>query len=628
MSLRDGVSEAAGFFQGFWEYLGKHFEKNGESGKDAVDRLLFNYDLQRSLRSARISIPVDKYMMMAVLLPLVCAVCIAYIGVYLQMSEIDVNPLPFLPQIGTILLAAVLIPAGIFACIYYYPLLESSGRKSKIDLDLPYAITYMQALSNTLPLYAIIRSVYEASDLYGEVSKECGVIVRDVELFGMDLYSAFDDIKRTTPSPNFAELMNDLMLVYKAGGALSNFFAAKSASYREIARQEMETMLQFLEMMAEIYVTAFVAGPIAVCIMIVAQNLSGQSSLAGLMPLMMIGLPLGATAIIFVLYILLPREALGITRRVVEQNEFGRYPLGGDQMQLDEAFLKQIKRRKELLRILFLLRHPLKSYISDYRIAGVFCGIAVLLVYFAYTLDYFSDLPIDNTFEVFVSVLVIAGCIPLMVAYEGRSRYVKSVEKQLPEFLREISDMRDVGMTLQSAFTMISSNKSGILSQEIQVVSHEVKYGSTLSTAMVRMEERVGLISVKRAMSLLVRASEVTDYIREILTIAISDLEHYVKMKNKRLSVSFVYIAVIYLSFGIYLYSAYQMNVAFISSFSGYDLSFDLSGTKTDMFHIGILLAFFSGIMAGQLSTNNVLAGMKHSIILISATLLIFIYYI
>lgn len=297
-------------------------------------------------------------------------------------------------------------------------------------------------------------------------------------------------------------------------------------------------------------------------------------------------------------------------------------------MQLDEAFLKQIKRRKELLRILFLLRHPLKSYISDYRIAGVFCGIAVLLVYFAYTLDYFSDLPIDNTFEVFVSVLVIAGCIPLMVAYEGRSRYVKSVEKQLPEFLREISDMRDVGMTLQSAFTMISSNKSGILSQEIQVVSHEVKYGSTLSTAMVRMEERVGLISVKRAMSLLVRASEVTDYIREILTIAISDLEHYVKMKNKRLSVSFVYIAVIYLSFGIYLYSAYQMNVAFISSFSGYDLSFDLSGTKTDMFHIGILLAFFSGIMAGQLSTNNVLAGMKHSIILISATLLIFIYYI
>ncbi len=61
------------------------------------------------------------------------------------------------------------------------------------------------------------------------------------------------------------------------------------------------------------------------------------------------------------------------------------------------------------------------------------------------------------------------------------------------------------------------------------------------------MEERIGLTTVKRAISLLVKASEVTDYIREILSIAVADLEHYLKMKNKRMNVSFVYLAVIYL---------------------------------------------------------------------------------
>ena len=188
--------------------------------------------------------------------------------------------------------------------------------------------------------------------------------------------------------------------------------------------------------------------------------------------------------------------------------------------------------------------------------------------------------------------------------------------------------MRDIGMTLQGAIAMISGNKTGVLSSEIKIVTKELSYGAHLSNALVRMEERIGLVSVKREISLLVKASEVTDYIREILTIAISDLKHYIKMKSKRLNVSFVYLAVIYLSYGIYLYSAYQMNVAFISSFSSFDITFDLTSNKTDMFHIGIILAFFSGIMAGQMSSNSVLCGLKHSIIMLIATIITFVYII
>ncbi len=226
------------------------------------------------------------------------------------------------------------------------------------------------------------------------------------------------------------------------------------------------------------------------------------------------------------------------------------------------------------------------------------------------------------TMEVLMCVIIIAAALPLMTAYEIRRRYVTKVEKQLPEFLREIADMRDIGMTLQGAVSMISGNKTGVLSSEIKIVTKELSYGAHFSNALVRMEERIGLVSVKRAISLLVKASEVTDYVREILTIAISDLEHYIKMKSKRLNVSFVYLAV------IYLYSAYQMNVAFISSFSSFDITFDLTSNKTDMFHIGIILAFFSGIMAGQMSSNSVLCGLKHSIIMLIATIITFVYII
>ncbi|HJJ74297.1 MAG TPA: type II secretion system F family protein, partial [Methanocorpusculum sp.] len=481
----------------------------------------------------------------------------------------------------------------------------------------------------TVTLYTIFRNVYDAADLYGEVSRECGLIVRDVELFGEDLLTAIENTIKVTPSENFRELLNDLALVYKSGGNLTNFFNAKSESYRELARQQMDSLLQFMEMIAEIYVTAFVAGPIAIIIMLVAQNLSGSNSIGNMMPLLYIGLPLGAIALIGILYILLPPDNLGISRREIRDNEFGSDLLAENtETSPDAEFLKQVNARKKVLRILNIIRHPIKFFISDYTVPAVFSGIFALIVTLFWLNGTIGSIFPEYTVEAFVCILIIAAMIPLTAAYEIRRHYVNSVEKQMPEFLREISDMRDIGMTLQSSIAMISGSKTGVLSSEVKVVARELEHGAHLSNALVRMEERIGLVSVKRAISLLVKASEVTDYIREILTIAIADLEHYLKMKSKRFNTSFVYLAIIYLSFGIYLFCAYQMNVAFIASFEGMGVTFDLSQNKGDMYHIGMILGGFSGIMAGQLSGNSILCGLKHSIIMLAAVIVTFTFLI
>ena len=595
--------------------------------KSFMDSIFNNSKIEHDLRSAHIAIAPDQYMMLTILMTLLSGLLVLLVGVCLTVFNIN---LPIGIPLWVIIAAAViLIPAGIFVCFYYYPSLEASGRKNKIEQDLPYAITYMQALSSTVTLYTIFRNVYDAADLYGEVSRECGLIVRDVELFGEDLLTAIENTVKVTPSENFRELLNDLALVYRSGGNLTNFFNAKAESYRELSRQQMESLLQFLEMIAEIYVTAFVAGPIAIIIMLVAQNLSGTNSIGNMMPLLYIGLPLGAIALIAVLYILLPPDNLGISRREIRDNEFGAGLLAENtQTSADAEFLKQVNARKKVLRLVNIIRHPIKFFISDYAVPAVFSGIFAVGVLFLWITGVIGKIFPSYTMEVFVCLLLIAAMIPLMAAYEIRRHYVNNVEKQMPEFLREIADMRDIGMTLQSSIAMISSSKTGILSSEVKVVARELQHGAHLSNALVRMEERIGLVTVKRAISLLVKASEVTDYIREILTIAIADLEHYIKMKSKRFNVSFVYLAIIYLSFGIYLFCAYQMNVAFIASFEGMGVTFDLTQNKGDMFHIGMILAFFSGIMAGQLSGNSILCGLKHSIIMLAATIVVFIFFI
>lgn len=596
---------------------------------DILDKILFNTKLENALRSAHITVPVDQYMMLTILVTGFSGIMTALIGVLITVMGITIPFISLLPVWILITVSCILIPVGVFICFYYYPILEAQGRRNKIEQDLPFAITYMQALSSTITLYEIFRNVYEAADLYGEVSRECGLIVRDVELFGEDLLTAIENTIKITPSENFRELLNDLALVYRSGGNMRNFFNSKSESYREIARQQLDALLQFLEMIAEVYVTAFVAGPIAIMIMLVAQNLSGQNTMGNIMPFMMIFLPLGAIILIVILYILLPPDNLGIASREIRDSEYGPELLEtGTDTEPDAEFIKQINARKKVIKYLNILRHPIKFFISDYTIPGIIGVLLASLVCVSWITGTFAKIFPSMTTEVLICVIIIAASLPLMTAYEIRRRYVTKVEKQLPEFLREIADMRDIGMTLQGAISMISGNKTGVLSSEIKIVTKELSYGAHLSNALVRMEERIGLVSVKRAISLLVKASEVTDYVREILTIAISDLEHYVKMKSKRLNVSFVYLAVIYLSYGIYLYSAYQMNVAFISSFSSFDITFDLTSNKMDMFNIGIILAFFSGIMAGQMSSNSVLCGLKHSIIMLIATIITFVYII
>ena len=584
--------------------------------------------LTKDLRAAHLTTPAKKYLIDIIVQTAACALLFAVLIFLLDFLNIQ---LPYIESIPTWALAVFfvgIIPVGTFLFSYFYPKMLASGRKSKIDLDLPYAITYMQALSTTVTLYDIFKGVFESRDLYGEVSRECGLIVRDVEVFGFDLVTAIENAKETTPSENFRELLNDLLLVHRSGGDLKAFFQAKSDSYREISKNEMDSLLQFLEMIAEIYVTAFVAGPIAIIIMLVAQNLSGQNTLGNFMPLLFIGLPLGAMALIAILYILLPPNNLGITRRKIQDTEFFGDIISTSEEPRDEKFEKQILWKKRILRLKDILRHPMRFFISNYAVAGVLGFLLAVLVCILWGTEILPQLFPESSLLILICLLIIASILPLSLAYEIRNRYVVGVEKQLPEFLREISDMRDIGMTLQGAIHMIAGHKTGVLSSEIQVVSEELKYGSSLSGALVRMEERIGLTTVKRAISLLVRASQVTDHIREILSIAVTDMEHYLKMKSKRFNVSFVYLAVIYLSFAIYLFAAYEMNVAFISSFSSFNVSFDISGNKQDMFIIGIILAFFSGIMAGQMSANTMLSGLKHSIIMLIMTIITFVYLI
>lgn len=594
-----------------------------------VDAWLEGTNIRKYIRAAHLPYSQYSYFLLLLKCSIASVSIFAILTIYILSLPDDVQLIPGMANIYTILIAFVLLVPGVIIGIFTYPQTVATGRKSSIDLDLPYAITYMQALSTTMTLYNVIRKIYEADDLFGEVGKEFGLIVRDVEVFGDDLYTAIRNLQKVTPSKNLEEFLNDLLLLSNSGGDVTNFLSSRSAYFRESAARELESILKTIEVMAEVYVTAFVAGPITMIIIIVAQNLGGKSDLAGYMPLIIIGLALGSIGMIYILYLMLPSIKMDITRKPREESEFSDVMIGKEEYsKVDKSFLKRVEAKRKRFKLENLLKNPARAYISDYNYGialGCVCGGIVSALYY---LGYLNEWIPGMSLEAFISLLIIFSLAPPSLAYEGRSWFVNSVESHTPEFLRQLVDMKDVGVTLQTAISLISNSKLGVLSQELVMTSEDIRRGATTINALVRMEDRIGLVSVKRAMSLLVKASEVTDYIKDVLIIAINDFEHYLKLKKDRFNIAITYVMIVYLAVGIYMYTAYSLNVSFVSSFTNFNISFDTSGNLTDMFRIGLVLGFFSGLMAGQLSANSVLAGLKHAILLVLGCFVLFVFII
>ncbi|MDD1691027.1 MAG: type II secretion system F family protein [Methanoregula sp.] len=591
-----------------------------------IEMALLGTHLSRDLCAAHMPVTADRYLRTARINVLVSLALVAGLFAFVSLTGISFGLFTLVPPaLFWALLFCGMVP-GLWLYLVLYPGIVARGRKSRIELELPYAVSYMQALSTTMSPFEVIRRIYEERTMFGEVSREFGQVVRDVELFGDDLITAMHNLQHTTPSPLLADFFNDLCIVFESGGSFSAYLATKTEYFHQQARRELDVVLKTMEIMAEVYVSAFVAGPIALIIMIVAQGMTSKGTMSWLLPMMYILIPAGAIVMIWILSLMLPPENLEVSSsKAVEYGTGADVPVQGG-LPGDPEFYRYIEAKKRRFRLIDNLRHPLRTYISHYAYGitlGAACsGIAAVLFAWGALGAVFPK----NTFEAGICLIIIAFIAPVSLSYECRKWYVNSIEKNIPEFLRELADMKEIGLTLPDAIQRISSAKLGVLSSELSHVTRDVRTGSYVNAALIRMDQRIGLVSVKRAISLLVKAGEITSDLRQIIIIAITDFEHYLKMKRERANTAIVYVMIIYLSFGIYLFTAYQLNGPFMVSFSTYNINFNLEQNVTDMFRIAIILGTFSGIMAGQFSSNSILAGFKHSIVLLTAAIALFVF--
>jgi archaeal flagellar protein FlaJ len=620
------------------------------------------HSLHADMVSARVGMTLDQYLWRSAKIALLAGILFALLG-YIASAYFSLRfltgrtglynvfniqlPVFFSTLYPADYLKAVIIVVSFiigtfigYAVLLRLPALGKNNRKIKINLTLHNAVAYMYAMRRGgAQLMTIFRSLSDRANIYGEVALEFRQIVRDADFFGYDVVSAIRHLSETTPSEKLKDFLEDLLSVIESGGDMAEFLSTRVRLYQEEARFEQRQFLNVLSIVAESYVTLFVAGPLFLIIIMVVMGMMGGSAVLQLALVTYLVLPVGS--IVFILLIDLISIKAEKTEHYVRTKWLHTYSDVTIVKKADEESLfEQLRKYDQLRNLVYNLKHPLESFISNVN-HTFYITVPVACIY---VITVLVSVPHYSEIETFINVvddhIVIALLIiliPYAIFYEIWSRKVLGIQALIPDFLERMAGINQVGLTIAQAIAIMVNTNLGLLSYEIRRIKRDMEWGANFTEALMRFEERVSTPSIARTVTLITKASEMSGQIGEVLSIASSDAKMTEVLKKERLGEMFIYTAIVYLSFFVFLFVVGVLTTQFLPvlaniSTKGLPASGALSGIGSVpvitfsrlLYHACLVQAVFSGLIAGQMGESSLAAGVKHSCILLIIALVAF----
>ncbi|NLB00777.1 MAG: secretion system protein [Methanomicrobiales archaeon] len=522
-----------------------------------------------------------------------------------------------------------------------YPSIQKKNREARINLVLHSAVSYMYAMRRGgAQIVPIFRAIGESAAVYGEVAHEFRRVVRDTDYFGYDQITALRHLQETTPSEKLAEFIQDLVSVVESGGDVLGFLETRVRVYQEDARFEQKTFLSTLQLMAEGYVTLFVAGPLFIIIVMLVMGFMSSAPVLQLAIVIYLLIPVGS------LFFILAIDTISIKTETVERytemkwlREFS--DVRTEERAGEELLVQQLNHYDRVRHIRAFLRRPLETFLIEPN-RTLYVTVPVAL---AYILFVFLATPAYADPEILVDVLddhlivaLLILLIPFGVFHQFWRSKVMAIEASIPEFLNRLSGINQVGLTLAQAIEILVRADLGVLTYEIKKVGRDIEWGANVQDALVRFEERIRTPTIARSITLITTASRMTGDIGEVLSIAARDAAISENLKRERGGEMFIYTAIVYLVFIVFLFVVAVIDTQFLSVLADVN-TLSPGGMVTDpvslgdtsvttfrllLYHACLIQALFSGLIAGQMGEASLRAGVKHAAVMLIIALVVF----
>jgi flagellar protein FlaJ len=183
------------------------------------------------------------------------------------------------------LLVAVSIPISVLVVTgtgFAYPRTKSSRRGKEIDGNLGSAFAFISAMASAdVPINTIMIKLSKMKE-YGTVSEEATKIANRTEFLGMDVFTAMQEVAKTSPSIEWQKFLQGAVATSTAGARLKPYFVNRVTDYQNRLRVSLRKNAESVSVFAETYVTIGVALPLFLIVIlavmsVVASNASGTT---------------------------------------------------------------------------------------------------------------------------------------------------------------------------------------------------------------------------------------------------------------------------------------------------------------------------------------------------------------
>jgi flagellar protein FlaJ len=251
---------------------------------------------------------------------------------------------------------------------------------------------------------------------------------------------------------------------------------------------------------------------------------------------------------------------------------------------------------------------------------------------------YASD-PIGWTSR-FVLLPLLIVAVPLSVLYEQKRRRAIRIARRFPDTLNRLASANQMGIPFTEALGLVSGWSSNEITAELRKTHNEIQWCNNPRAALLGLGNRLGVPQVKRTMTLTATGLHSTSDLSKILSIAAKDtrIRHDLdRSRRKNMNAYVVIVAIgflVYLAVVVLLDHHYLVPVSRISAEVNGDAvnalpianvtEIPVSQYRTLLFHSAIVQGAGSGLLAGKLTENELLAGLKYSIVLVVISIVAF----
>jgi flagellar protein FlaJ len=238
-------------------------------------------DLDQTLQKSGLRINFKAYVSLTILSSILITAAVAVVSPVLLVF---VSNMPLASALlfgfGGALFSWALTVIG----FYLYPVYCADKHKRELDDELPFTTGYMSILASAGVSPEKIFHSLSTLNVPLAASTEAKEVVKNINLFGLDVISALEKTSSRTPSEKFRDTIEGVISTIHTGGNLGTFLREKFRTAMKLKKLNLKKYSDNLSVLSEVYVALLLTGPLLLVIMVSVMSVLGGGGIGMLSP--------------------------------------------------------------------------------------------------------------------------------------------------------------------------------------------------------------------------------------------------------------------------------------------------------------------------------------------------------